>query len=142
MSDTAAVAIIAGMMGTILLLALAWYIVQVIALWKIFAKAGEPGWKALIPFYNGYIQFKISWSTTMFWILLACVFVGSILNSFVPFIGIIVSLAGTVISWISSHKLSLSFGHGIGFTLGLIFLNPIFILILGFGSSRYQGPQN
>ncbi len=45
-----------------------WYIIMVIANWKIFSKAGEAGWKSLIPILNYYIEFKISWKGSMFWI--------------------------------------------------------------------------
>lgn len=145
MSESTAVAILIGSMGTIALLAIGWYVVGVVAYWRIFTKAGEAGWKSLIPFYNNYVQYKITWNTQMFWIGLIAIIVGTLLyniDGFISIIGGIMCLAATVISWISLHKLSLAFGHGIGFTLGLFFLNPIFILILGLGSSRYQGPQN
>lgn len=145
MSESTAVAILIGSMGTIALLAIGWYVVGVVAYWRIFTKAGEAGWKSLIPFYNNYVQYKITWNTRMFWIGLIAIIVGTLLyniDGFISIIGGIMCLAATVISWISLHKLSLAFGHGIGFTLGLFFLNPIFILILGLGSSRYQGPQN
>lgn len=48
-------------------------------------------------------------------------------------------IAAMVLSIVFYHKLSKAFGHGIGFTLGLIFLNPIFMLILAFGGSQYVG---
>lgn len=142
--DDTVVAILVGMMGMLLLLALAWYVIQVIALWKIFTKAGEAGWKSIIPFYNTYIQYKISWKPMMFWISFACIIVGSILGNvdgIISALGSIMCLAAAIINWIALHKLSLAFGHGVGYTIGLIFLNPIFILMLGFGGSEYQGPQ-
>ena len=55
------------------------------------------------------------------------------------FVGGSCSVAGLVIGIMGLHKVSKAFGHGAGFTLGLIFLNPIFLLILGFGSSQYLG---
>lgn len=121
------------------------YVVQVIAHWKIFTKAGDAGWKSLIPVYSGYTQYKLCWNTTMFWISFAAILTGMVMsnveNSAIAMMGTVLSLAGSVISLIGTHKLSTAFGHGIGFTIGLILLNPIFILILGFGSSEYQGPQ-
>ena len=42
---------------------------------------------------------------------------------------------------ISLNKLAKAFGHGVGFTIGLFFLNPIFMLILGFSGDEYIGPQ-
>ena len=54
-------------------------------------------------------------------------------------ISAITGIASIVITVASQYKLSKSFGHGVGYTIGLIFLNPIFTLILAFGSSQYQG---
>lgn len=41
-------------------------ILVIVAMWKIFQKAGEPGWKAIIPFYNSYTMYKIVWDTKFF----------------------------------------------------------------------------
>jgi hypothetical protein len=62
-------------------------------------------------------------------------------NTILLILGCVFTLAAAVIGIIDIHKLSKSFGHGVGFTLGLIFLSPIFTLILGFGSSEYIGPD-
>lgn len=110
------------------------WIIQVIAFWAIFTKAGEPGWKSIIPVYNIYILFKIAWKTSMFWL----VFGGGIVmnlffaneffseHTFIPdllmFVFAIVAFAVTVLL---NLKLSKAFGHGIGFALGLLFLNPV-----------------
>ncbi len=130
--------------GTICLI---WYIILAVANWKIFTKAGESGWKSLIPFLNTYVVFKISWKGVMFWIMIAALAAGSICTSIagedggvLSIVGMILSLFSCVICLIDTYKLSKSFGHGFGFTLGLLFLSPIFTLILGFGKSKYQGP--
>lgn len=47
-------ALLLASLGTIFILVIGWYILQVVAYWKIFEKAGEPGWKAIVPFYNTY----------------------------------------------------------------------------------------
>lgn len=119
------------------------YVFRIIANWKIFKKAGEAGWKALIPIYNVYIQYKLTWKAMMF---LPVVVLGlggaAMMNSEqtgIMLMGIAMALVGLVFEIIGLSKLSKSFGHGGGFTLGLVFLNPIFVLILGFGSSRYIG---
>ena len=129
-------------------ISLAWYIIMIIANWKIFTKAGQPGWMSIIPFLNSFILFKISWNTLMFWVMLGSCVVGSVLTGlagdqggFLAILGIICTVVGLVIGIIDTHKLSKSFGHGIGFTLGLLFLSPIFTLILGFGKSEYIGPN-
>lgn len=128
-------------------LALIWVFLQIGASCKIFEKAGESGWKALIPLYSTYIQYKLTWSTqyfSLFLVISALVFIcNSIQSQFllVSLFSLAASLASLVLHIISTHKLSEAFGHGIGFTLGLLFLGPIFTLILAFGSSQYQGPQ-
>jgi len=93
----------------------------IIAAWKVFEKAGEPGWAAIIPIYNYFVILRIV-GRPGWWFFL----------SFVPLVNII-------IGFIVTNDLSKSFGKGIGFTLGLIFLGPIFWLILGFGEATYEG---
>lgn len=98
-------------------------VLLLVAIWRIFSKAGEAGWKVLIPFYNMYTEYKIFWGKGWFFLL-----------SFVPVVNIVVSI-------MLMHKMSKSFGHGVGFTLGLIFLPYVFYPILAFGSDQYSGPQ-
>jgi hypothetical protein len=139
-------AILAGLL-VYSVISIVWYIILVIANWKIFTKADEPGWMSIIPILNTYIIFKISWKASMFWIMLGSAVVGGVLasiaqdNTILLILGCVFTLAAAVIGIIDIHKLSKSFGHGVGFTLGLIFLSPIFTLILGFGSSEYIGPD-
>ncbi len=124
---------------------LIFYIVLVIANWKIFTKAGEAGWKSIIPIYNGYILYKISWKTSVFWITVVLALIGGILNGIgnpvTSVIGVILNIVVIVIGIMQSYKLSKAFGHAVGFTVGLVLLPPIFTLILGFGSSEYIGVQ-
>lgn len=94
----------------------------IIAYWRIFTKAGQPGWASIIPIYNTIVWLRIVGRPLWWFILL-----------FVPIVNFIILI-------IMIHDLSKSFGHGVGFTLGLIFLSPIFILILAFGGSTYRGP--
>lgn len=109
--------------STFCLIILSIYVLLVIAWWKIFQKAGEAGWKSLIPLYNTYILFKISWGNGWLFLL-----------GFIP----VVSLVMTIIMDV---KLSRAFGHGTGFAIGLFLIPNIFTLILGFDSSTYLGPQ-
>ena len=97
-------------------------VLTVAATWMVYSKAGEHGWAALVPFYAQYVLYKITWGNGWLFLLLL-----------VPFVNVVVGIITLV-------KLSKSFGHGGGFACGLIFLNTIFMLILGFGSSRYVGP--
>jgi hypothetical protein len=108
--------------GTFLLFYVVFLVVYAIASWQMYVKAGEPGWKALIPFYNWYILLKIV-GRPGWWLILF----------FIPFVNIVIWIIVMV-------DLSKSFGHGGAFAVGLIFLSFIFILILGFGPSRYLGP--
>ena len=97
-------------------------VLMIVALWKIFTKAGQPGWACLIPIYNIYILCKIV-GRPGWWVILMLI----------PFVNFIIAI-------ILSIDLAKSFGNGVGFGLGLAFLGIIFFPILGFGSSQYQGP--
>lgn len=122
-----------------------WYVLLVIANWRIFTKAGEAGWKSIIPVYNMYISYKISWNTMMFWIMLAVMALNIIFSAIggtAAAVGKIFAVASAVIMIAQSYKLAKAFGHGVGFTIGLVILNPIFLLILGFGSSQYIGKSD
>ncbi len=148
MSDsTAAAAILGGFFATAMIILIAWYVLLVIAWWKVFTKAGEAGWKALIPFYNVYTMYKICWKTSMFWIYLALIVCSAIFGSLgqdgsvYATISSVLSVVATCLGAVQLYYLSVAFGHGLGYTFGLFLLNPIFMLILGFGSSQYVGPQ-
>lgn len=111
--------------------AIIFYILQVVAMWKIFEKAGEAGWKSLIPIYNLYILLKLirfNW-----WLLLG------LLIFIIPIIGwVIGAIYMFVLQVIICYRLSRSFGKELGYTIGLLLLTPIFYLILGFGSAKYK----
>jgi len=113
---------LAAFTGVMMFVYLALIIVMIIAYWKIFTKAGEAGWKSIIPIYNVIILLKIV-GRPWWWLILMLI----------PFVNFIILI-------IVMNDLSKSFGHGLGFTLGLIFLSLIFYLILGFGGSKYVGP--
>ena len=116
---------------------------QIIGWWKIFTKAGEAGWKSLIPLYNLYILYKISWESKYFWYLLLTVVASGVVGAIGGVIGALLSgicsIATLVLYIMLNYKLSRSFGHGGGYTVGLIFIPWLFVLILGFGSSEYRG---
>ncbi|MBU2603783.1 MAG: signal peptidase I [Actinobacteria bacterium] len=118
MDDSAG--ILGGVFGTIIYLAI--MAVAIAAMWRIYTKAGEPGWAAIIPIYNIIILLKII-GRPAWWIILM----------FIP-------IANFVVLILMMDGLSKSFGQGTGFTIGLIFLSIIFMAILGFGSARYVGP--
>lgn len=101
--------------------ALALVVLMIAALWKMFQKAKQPGWAALIPFYNTYLLYKISFGNG-WWFLLT-----------------LVPVANLVISIIMSFKLAKAYGKGVGFGFGNLFLPIIFYPILGFGKTKYKG---
>lgn len=117
-----------AMMGIYFIFAIVIGILQIIAMWKVFSKAGEAGWKSLIPIYNSVILFKISGLSP--WLLL------TYLTAIIPFVGWLVIL---VINILQANGLAKSFGKSTGFTVGLVLLPSIFYLILGFGKSEYVG---
>ena len=98
-------------------------IVLIVANWKLFAKAGQPGWASIIPIYNLVILLQIVGRPT--WWIAAILFCPPV---------------GLVFSIIMMVDLAKSFGKGGGFAAGLILLGFIFFPILAFGSSQYQGP--
>jgi Family of unknown function (DUF5684) len=101
---------------------LAFMILMIAACWKIFSKAGQPGWASIIPIYNWYILCKIV-GRPGWWVILLLI----------PFVNFIIGI-------ILCIDLAKSFGKGVGFGIGLILLGLIFFPILGFGSAQYQGP--
>jgi hypothetical protein len=122
-ADTAAAA--AGLMAGLMVwmvFCLAISVVMIVAGWKIFTKAGKPGWAILVPFYNVIVQLEIV-GKPWWWMLLMII----------PFVNFILAI-------ILCIELAKVFGKGTGFGLGLVFLGPIFILILAFGSATYVGP--
>lgn len=106
-----------------LLLYLAILILVIVGFWKTFEKAGQPGWAAIIPVYNAYIMCKIVGRPGWWVILLLIPYI-----NFIFFIIVMLDMAK-------------SFGKGVGFAVGLILLNAIFMPILGFGSAEYEGPS-
>ena len=99
--------------------------------WTLFTAGGVAGWKSLIPIYNMVVLYKIIGLSP--WLLLIY------LAGIIPVVGYIATL---VLSIISMVKLGQAFGKGAGFIVGLVFLTPIFQMILGFGSAEYVGPQS
>ena len=109
--------------AVVVVIYLAVIIASVAGMWKVFAKAGKPGWGAIVPIYNIVLLLEIV-GKPIWWLLLL----------FIPCVGIVVS----VILFIELAK---CFGKGAGFGLGLALLSPIFFPLLGFGDAKYRGPQ-
>ena len=100
--DTAVVGVLNMVMGAFFIV-IAWYVLTLVARWRVFTKAGLAGWKSLIPLYSEYCTFKISWKTTFFWIVLAAGFASGIItgmiengdtvSSFVSFLSSVLGIA-------------------------------------------------
>ena len=120
-------------------------ILAIIALWKIFKKAGEKWWKAIIPIYNTYIMFKIVGMKKWFWWMLLVPFCAWIIawfsweESIATYLSIASSLFAGIVSIVASFKLPRKFGWGVFTSILYVLFTPICILILGFGKSQYQG---
>lgn len=118
--DEDLIGIIGGTVGALIGLVVG--LLGLIAMWKIFTKAGKPGWAVLIPIYNLYVLLEIV-GRPVWWLIM-----------------LLIPLVNVIFMFILAFDLAKSFGKGAGFALGLIFLNLIFILILGFGKAEYVGP--
>ncbi len=99
------------------------YVIDVVAIWKIFTKAGKRGWLSIIPVVNSVIMMEITWGRKIYFLLYL-----------IPIVSIVIRL-------VTYHKLSKAFGHRFLFTLGLWFFTPIFYWILGYGRSKYTSPR-
>ncbi len=100
-------------------IAIAAVVFFIIAWWKIYTKAGRPGWSNLIPVYGWVEFFNVAWGSGLYFLFML-----------IPGVNILVAI-------LTVQKLSESFGHGLGYTLGLFFFPYIFVLILGFGKSKH-----
>lgn len=106
-----------------LIIYIAIIVVTLAAQWKIFVKAGKPGWAAIVPFYNLYVAFEIAGMNGWMFLLL-CIPIVNIVFAFKLYIG-----------------LAKAFGKGTGFGILSVFFTTICMLILGFGSAEYVGKE-
>lgn len=105
------------------LFALAIGILTVAGMWKVYSKADQPGWGAIVPIYNVYLMLKIA-GRPDWWLLLFLV----------PFVGWIIGIVVSV-------DIAKSFGKGAGYGVGLYFLSFVFYPLLGFSDEQYLGPS-
>ena len=101
-------------------------VLQIVWLWKVYVKAGKPGWASIVPIYSQYVLFEIvgmkGWYAFLIFIPIVC--------------GIIVA----IMNYIALYKLAICFGKDAGFGIGMIFLPFIFGLMLAFGDAKYTQP--
>lgn len=106
------------------------YVASVVGMWKMFEKAGEPGWPAIIPFYNYYKLCQVAMGNPWYW-LRFLVFV-------IPVFGWIACL---YFMYQMYKATALAYGKPEGYAWGLLFLSPVFLCVLGFGDTDYYGPM-
>ena len=107
-----------------LLIALVASVVIIVAMWKLFVKAGKPGWASIVPFYNIWVLAEMTTNNNVLWFILALIGVTSPVAAIVMYLG-----------------MGKSFGKGIGYGV-FCFLLPIVALpILAFGSAEYTGDK-
>jgi ABC-type sulfate transport system permease subunit len=110
----------AGGLGLIAICYFAVILLIVISLWKIFVKAGKPGWAAIVPIYNIIVLLEIA-GKPLWWFILMLI----------PFVNFIVLIIVVI-------QVAKNFGKGTGFAIGMIFLPFIFYPMLAFGDAKYQ----
>lgn len=110
-----------GIVPTLFMLLI--FVAIIAGVWKVFVKAGKPGWASLIPIYNIVVLLQIV-GRPIWWLIL-----------------LLIPLVGFVVAIILSIDMAKSFGKGTGFGIGLALLGVVFYPILGFGDARYQGPS-
>lgn len=111
----------AGFPVILIIIWLAVVIFMIASLWKVFTKAGLPGWGSLIPIYNTYLMLKIA-GKPGWWLIL-----------------FLIPLVNLIIGIIMMLGIAENFEKGAGFAVGLILIPIVFIPILGFGEARYIG---
>ncbi len=107
-----------------MLIGLAVLVFVIASVWKVFVKAGEPGWACLVPIYNLIVYLKIA-GKPLWWVILF----------FIPLVNFVFAL-------LASLGLAKNFGKGAGFGLGLFFLGFIFVPILAFGDAKFVGQKS
>ncbi len=127
-SDAAAGLAAITIIMIVLLIVAAFWIPMIIGMWKIFEKAGEKGWKALIPIYGSWVLFEVS-GKPGYWAL----------AGFIPFVGNILSIVASVVAMLQLAK---NFGKDNTFAILWLIIFPFVGLIrLGFGNAQYLGPN-
>lgn len=111
---------ISAILGTYAILVLVIAVIMIVANWKIYTKAGKPGWASLVPFYNMYLMYEIAGMNGWMFLL-----------TFIPIVNIVIQIMLYL-------NLAKKFGKSTGFAIGLILLNPIFLLLLAFGNAEYN----
>ena len=110
-----------GMFGV--LMTLGFIVLMIASSWKVYVKAGQPGWTSIVPIYNIVVLLKII-GKPWWWIV----------GFFIPFLNLVLLILMCV-------GLAKAFGKGVGFAIGIILLSFIFYPILAFSDAKYTAPS-
>lgn len=122
-SDYDVISILTGLMSlaVIWVIALLLMALMIVVMWILFKKAGKPGWAAVVPFYDQYTLYEITWGNGWRFLMLL-----------IPIYNIILMILTYI-------RLAKAFGKDEGYAVGLIFLPHVFVPMLAFGSAAYHG---
>jgi len=115
-SDSGGAGIIVGLIWVAII------VLMIVSAWKVFTKAGQPGWAAIIPIYNIVVLLKIV-GKPLWWI-----------------VGLIIPIVNFVVLVLVMLALAKAFGKGVGFAIGLMLLGFVFMPILAFSDAKYTAP--
>lgn len=131
-------------------------LLNIIALWRIFRRAGEHGWASIIPLYRDFVYYKVTWGNGWMFLLALFIALADIFaigvcafdlymgkQSLAIIMGVIAAMCtiiGFAVHCLTAKKLSKAFDYGVGYTFGMVFLPYIFTLIIGFGKNPYKKP--
>jgi len=122
-SDYDVISALVGLTGlaVIWVIALLLIALMIVAMWILFKKAGKPGWAAVVPFYDQYTLYEITWGNG--W----------------RFLMLLIPIYNIVLAILTYIRLAKAFGKDEGYAVGLVFLPQVFVPMLAFGSAAYHG---
>ena len=122
-SDYDVISALVGLTGlaVIWVIALLLIALMIVAMWILFKKAGQPGWAAVVPFYDQYTLYEITWGNG--W----------------RFLMLLIPIYNIVLAILTYIRLAKAFGKDEGYAVGLVFLPQVFVPMLAFGSAAYHG---
>lgn len=155
----AGMAVIGVIFLVIMLIALAMCVIVVVCQWKLFTKAGEPGWAAIIPIYNTFVMSKIAFGNynwafvflALWGVQMVISVMQSVLNVIdsdvvvvfflmISLVRIVISLAYAAVSGIITFFFSKAYGKSTAWNVLMIFFSPIMLIIMALDkNTEYAG---
>lgn len=124
--DTSGFAAIGAFLAVYLLIIIALCVVMIVSMWKVYTKAGKPGWASIVPVYNAYVLFEIVGMPAWYAFLM-----------FIPFVGTVIYAVFQIVAYV---KLAKCFNKSGGFAVGLVLVPFVFFPMLAFDKSTYNQP--